>query len=190
MQPWELSGQSERRVKDNRHWPMEITTVECFHHVWIVRICYHCIVLVLLHHEFQPTWYYSGLKTRFWTWNNIQQDWKSTRGYHGDTQILRISIFDFHCFSTLLKFWWRLLHWLVWLLQFVQGCLLFLILYSMMYNEGRPTVKWWLVLPLFECPKWPLPLVVLPPHAHDHPDMHTSLLSNHPGVGQQQQELT
>ena len=29
MQPWELSSRSERRVKDNRHWPMEITTVEC-----------------------------------------------------------------------------------------------------------------------------------------------------------------
>ena len=54
---------------------------------------------------------------------------------------------------------------------------------------GGPTVKWWLVLPLFECPQWPLPLVVPPPHAHDPPDMQTSLLSSHPGVGQQQ-ELT
>ena len=52
------------------------------------------------------------------------------------------------------------------------------------------TVKWLRVLPHFECPQWPLPLVVPPPHAHDPPDMQTSLLSSHPGVGQQQLELT
>ena len=44
-------------------------------------------------------------------------------------------------------------------------------------------------LPHLECPQWPLPLVVPPPHAHDPPDMHTSWVSSHPGVGQQQ-ELT
>ena len=43
-----------------------------------------------------------------------------------------------------------------------------------------------MVLPLFVCPQWPLPLVVPPPHAHDPPDMHTSLLSSHPGVERQQ----
>ena len=55
-------------------------------------------------------------------------------------------------------------------------------------NGGR-TVKWWLELPHFECPQWPLPLVAPPPHTHDPPDMQTSLLSTHPGVGRQQ-ELT
>ena len=49
---------------------------------------------------------------------------------------------------------------------------------------GGPTVKWWLVLPHLECPQWPLPLVVPPPHAHHPPDMHASLLSSHPGEGQ------
>ena len=51
------------------------------------------------------------------------------------------------------------------------------------YNKGKLTIKWLLVLPSLECPQWPLPLVVPPPRAHDLPDMHTSLVSNHPGVG-------
>ena len=62
------------------------------------------------------------------------------------------------------------------------------------YNQGEPstgpTVTRSLVLPSLECPQWPLPLVVPPTHAHDPPDMHTSLLLSHPEVGQQQQELT
>ena len=45
-------------------------------------------------------------------------------------------------------------------------------------NGGEPTVKWWLLLPHFEYPQWPLSLVVPPPHAHDPPDMHTSLVSS------------
>ena len=61
------------------------------------------------------------------------------------------------------------------------------------YNQGEPstgpTVTRSLVLSSLECPQWPLLLVVPPPHAHDPPDMHTSLLLSHPGVGQQQ-ELT
>ena len=76
------------------------------------------------------------------------------------------------------------------MLQFVLGTRQFdnsNIIYVCGYNGGGPTVK---LLPPLECPQWPLPLVVPPPHAHDPPDMHTSLLSNHPGVGQQQQELT
>ena len=62
--------------------------------------------------------------------------------------------------------------------------------YACGHNGGGHTVKWWLVLPWLACPQWPLPLIVPPPHAHDPPGMHTSLLSSHPGVGKQQQELT
>ena len=55
----------------------------------------------------------------------------------------------------------------------------------------RLTVKYVILLhvPPLECPQWPLPLVVPPPHAHDPPDMPPSLLYDHPGVGQQQQKL-
>ena len=46
------------------------------------------------------------------------------------------------------------------------------------------------MLPQVEYPQWSLPLVVPPPHAHDPSDMPMLLLSNHPGEGRQQQELT
>ena len=193
MQPWELSSRSERRVKDNRHWPMEITTVECLKkmimfdelgYVIIVLCWCYCIMNSNPHGTTQVWKLDFECETISNKTGRVQEATMEIR----KSFVLVSLIFtaSVHCWSSDGDYF---VDWCdCYNLCKVQDSLLFLILYSMMYNEGRPTVKWWLVLsiPLFECPKWSLPLVVLPPHAHDHPDMHTSLLSNHPGVGQQQ----